>query len=131
QITGPIFAFTLAAATTVSLAGQTTTHPLPSSGTCTSPGTTLINPTRTSSFRDPRITVTHGAVQSWSALRLPSSATRKSRVTCLATGPSISPAWTKAAVASLTTTPTSSLNQPTAVLLGATPIPAHPSRDRV
>ena len=41
QIAGPISAFTRAAATTASLAGQTTTRALPSSGTCIFPGTTL------------------------------------------------------------------------------------------
>ena len=41
QIAGPISAFTRTAATTASLAGQTTTRALPSSGTCIFPGTTL------------------------------------------------------------------------------------------
>src|SRR5713101_1490967 len=46
-------------------------------------------------------------------------------------GPSTSPVWMKVVVVSLTTTPTSVSNQPTAVPLGATPIPAHHSQDRV
>ena len=42
RIAGPISAFTPAAATTASLAGPTTTHPLHSSETCTFPGTTSL-----------------------------------------------------------------------------------------
>ena len=43
RIAGPISAFTPAAATTASLAGRTTTHPLHSSGGCTFPGTTSMS----------------------------------------------------------------------------------------
>ena len=53
QIAGRISAFTQAAATTASLAGPITTPVLPSSGTCIFPGTTLIKPKQTSSFRAP------------------------------------------------------------------------------
>src|SRR5215472_13563996 len=62
RIAGPIIlAFTTGARVmTVSLAGLTITHLLPSSGGCMSPGTTLINPTRTSSLPFPVITTPHG-----------------------------------------------------------------------
>src|SRR4029077_4468199 len=65
RIAGPISAFTTTAVTTESLVGPTTTQALPTSGTCTFPGTTLILPTPTSSFPALLTMVPPGAVQPW------------------------------------------------------------------
>ena len=56
EIAGLISAFTLAVSTIASLAGRIITQPLPTSGTCTFPGTTLMLPMRTSSSVAPLTT---------------------------------------------------------------------------
>jgi len=61
--------------TIANLAGLTITQALRSSGECTFRGTTLVNPTQTSSSLSPVITVLRGTRQSWRALGPPSSAT--------------------------------------------------------
>src|SRR6266576_2181028 len=63
RIAGPISAFTATAVTTESPVGPTTIQVLPTSGTCTFPGTTLIFPMPTSSSAAPRTTVSLGVAQ--------------------------------------------------------------------
>src|SRR4029077_9999407 len=103
---GPLgLVLTTAALTTESLPGRITTQLPRTTGTCMSPGTTSL-PAKASSSLTPVITGLPGTARYRS--HLPSSATCRSLVTWRAAEPCTSRAWTKAAVASHTTTPTRS-----------------------
>src|SRR5439155_5337133 len=121
-----VLAFTTVPVTTASLATQITTHLLHFSVECTLPGMTSL---RASRFAPPTPAITASLGPPLSTLPTPSPGTSRSPPTRLRAMFTL-PGWTKAAVASPTTTSTIFIGPRTVATHGPTPTPAPASPDR-